>query len=1204
MQQGTPPGALPPGTQLTVGSHKAVVKSYISEGGFAHVYVVEITPSDLEGNVACLKRVMVPDKVHLNLLRAEVEAMQRVKGHPNIVRYIDSHAKRSDTGSGYEVFVLMEYCSRHGLIDFMNTRLREQLTESEILKIMYDVTSGLACLHYLKPPLVHRDLKIENILISGDGTYKLCDFGSASPILRPPRNSTEFAILDEDIQRYTTAQYRAPEMVDIYKGFPIDEKSDIWALGVFLYKLCYYTTPFEREGQLAILNARYTFPPKPAYSDRLKRIIVATLQPDPRNRPNVYQVLKEVCSMRGVEVPIKDIYTHPTAGGYVEGVAVGTTPPPTTTLQVPHQQQQQQQQQQMISGGPNMTPVEPTSALVRSQPQAPKERPVPEVTPMYRGRPPKREVAASTGGLAPPPGAQGVPSRSPSKSPVFSDPFEMLDTGKNTPGGGGEPQRPATLDFDLDNYDVESRFPTIEELTRDLKLHSLDYSEPSQPAERTSAETSVAARKDAFEERLLIDTGSGQPSSAPVEGASPVSSVQRVETAPAASSRTPVDRFSPAVYPAAAAAPSAPTDKASPVSASVARFETPADNSSPTVSAQPEMQPDLEFALPRPVKRARPPATMAGSAVTPVQQVPQVQQAPQVQRSSRAPQIPQRPSTQSQSKANVPTKTIDLDAGRGVGMEPAAIAPAKPTATGPSPPPPAVKPQYLSDQSKKSMQAVQQALSGMDRDKPLPAPPRKPSDSSSARSSFEAERPGERSAPGRYGTVPRRPPPGEGVPRSRPRPVSMYSSRDHESDRYFGFDPAEEYRDEDNRRQPNVMDSIPVDDREQLQRILTGLSQHSNSDVLQRDNHIDSNVDFLKLLDHENTGRSRTSSRNHHRKPSRSSQFLAATGPGASGGPVGHPDDGQGPISRSASASSHRHSKRASMSSLKGLFIGDSTSKRPGAEASVPSSRSTSDSLAMPPPPTTRKLSGGTGPSDSISARTSLDSSRLRPSAASISTAAKRRSIVGRFSYSTDNLGEFAVADDLSGSGSSSGSGDSSTVEGDDSNSHHSHGLHSIKSRLKRHSSRSSSIHSRIQMLMNRKQSPPRRTAHGYGKYTDDGQPDEPEPRTSVSSAPAVVVTRPRADPWRKQQPQPPQTPTAQASPEPESATDKIRAGGDPSSQHHQRQLSTVSSASSTSSSGKRVPPRPQKPAHLQSPRGKKSAPDTFEVPLARQQLR
>lgn len=63
---------------------------------------------------------------------------------------------------------------------------------------------------------------------------------------------------------------RAPEMIDPYSRQVIDEKSDVWALGVLLYKLCYYTTPFEDKGALAILNCTYNIPTYPVYTQRLK----------------------------------------------------------------------------------------------------------------------------------------------------------------------------------------------------------------------------------------------------------------------------------------------------------------------------------------------------------------------------------------------------------------------------------------------------------------------------------------------------------------------------------------------------------------------------------------------------------------------------------------------------------------------------------------------------------------------------------------------------------------------------------------------------------------------------------------------------------------------------------------------------------------------------------------------------------------------
>ena len=270
-----PAGTFAPGTKVQVGGHRVMIEKYLSEGGFAHVYLVRLLkPINGEGG-AVLKRVAVPDKEALASMRTEVETMKKLKGHRQIVTYIDSHASQLK-GGGYEVFLLMEYCNGGGLIDFMNTRLKTRLTEPEILKIFSDVAQGVACMHYLKPPLLHRDLKVENVLSSSTNSsrmYKLCDFGSTAPPRPAATNAAEGRLIEEDVQKHTTLQYRSPEMIDVYRKQPIDEKSDIWALGVLLYKLCYYTTPFEEQGQMAILNASFKFPNYPSFSDRTKKLI-------------------------------------------------------------------------------------------------------------------------------------------------------------------------------------------------------------------------------------------------------------------------------------------------------------------------------------------------------------------------------------------------------------------------------------------------------------------------------------------------------------------------------------------------------------------------------------------------------------------------------------------------------------------------------------------------------------------------------------------------------------------------------------------------------------------------------------------------------------------------------------------------------------------------------------------------------------------
>ncbi|GAA5884718.1 hypothetical protein JCM6882_005366 [Rhodosporidiobolus microsporus] len=314
------PGTLPPGTVVNVGDYRVVVERFLSEGGFAHVYLATSSvPLPVGSPTATtkhvLKRMVVPDKRGVEEVGREVDVMRQLKNHPKIVNMIEASVADlpggMDGSKGYEIYILMEWCPGGGIIDMMNTRLQNRLTESEILKIFSDVVEAVAHMHYQSPPLIHRDLKVENILLTPPNTYKLCDFGSTTRPL--PREKVPTAVegiqrVEMEINKTTTLQYRAPELVDVWgrKGF--DEKIDIWALGVFLYKLCYYTTPFEEHGPLAILNAQYKFPPYPAYSPSIRSLVSSMLQERASNRPNIYQVHEMVCRLRGAPVRLENKY--------------------------------------------------------------------------------------------------------------------------------------------------------------------------------------------------------------------------------------------------------------------------------------------------------------------------------------------------------------------------------------------------------------------------------------------------------------------------------------------------------------------------------------------------------------------------------------------------------------------------------------------------------------------------------------------------------------------------------------------------------------------------------------------------------------------------------------------------------------------------------------------------------------------------------
>ncbi|KAJ3043994.1 hypothetical protein HDV00_003522 [Rhizophlyctis rosea] len=179
-------------------------------------------------------------------------------------------------------------------------------------------------MHYQSPPIIHRDVKVENVLISASGAYKLCDFGSATTAaVQPgaPLSAQEIHSLEEEIGKFTTLQYRSPELCDLYQKRGMTEKVDMWALGVLLFKICFFTTPFEETGKLAILNVRYTMPTYPSYSRELLSIIA--LCANYAVYPAIYQIrqlsateLRRICHNHHIPFYDSDVHWEHVQAGY------------------------------------------------------------------------------------------------------------------------------------------------------------------------------------------------------------------------------------------------------------------------------------------------------------------------------------------------------------------------------------------------------------------------------------------------------------------------------------------------------------------------------------------------------------------------------------------------------------------------------------------------------------------------------------------------------------------------------------------------------------------------------------------------------------------------------------------------------------------------------------------------------------------------
>lgn len=293
------------GRVFTIGRYQVTVEEIVAEGGFAIVFLVRTH----QGVRCALKRMYVNNEHDLQVCKLEIQIMKDLVGNKHIVGFLDSSIAAVGAGDVWEVLILMDFCRGGQVVNLMNQRLQTGFTEAEVLQIFCDTCEAVAHLHHCKTPIIHRDLKVENILLHDRGHYVLCDFGSATNRFQNPQTEGVPAI-EEEIKKYTTLSYRAPEMVNLYGGMVITTKADIWAMGCLLYKLCYFTLPFG-ESQVAICDGSFTIPDNSRYSQDMHCLIRYMLEPDPDKRPDIYQISYFAFKLARRECPVPNVNNSP-----------------------------------------------------------------------------------------------------------------------------------------------------------------------------------------------------------------------------------------------------------------------------------------------------------------------------------------------------------------------------------------------------------------------------------------------------------------------------------------------------------------------------------------------------------------------------------------------------------------------------------------------------------------------------------------------------------------------------------------------------------------------------------------------------------------------------------------------------------------------------------------------------------------------------
>lgn len=161
----------------------------------------------------------------------EAKAAGRLN-HPNIVTIYDVGK------SGDIAYIAMEYLQGRELRDIMNDA--GLLPVSNVLDIVAQVASGLAYAH--EHDIIHRDVKPSNIMVIRDGHVKITDFGIARMASSAIRTQTGMVL--------GSPKYMSPEQV---MGKEIDQRSDIFSLGVMLYEMLTGQAPFNGDNVNAIM---------------------------------------------------------------------------------------------------------------------------------------------------------------------------------------------------------------------------------------------------------------------------------------------------------------------------------------------------------------------------------------------------------------------------------------------------------------------------------------------------------------------------------------------------------------------------------------------------------------------------------------------------------------------------------------------------------------------------------------------------------------------------------------------------------------------------------------------------------------------------------------------------------------------------------------------------------------------------------------
>lgn len=260
-----------------VGSRRQFkVVKFIGKGSFGSVYRVRRLSDGLD---YAMKQINVTQMNSQERKKAinEIRILASVASCPYLVRFYEAFLE-NDT-----LYIVTDYAAQGDLLSQIKRhyKRRTHFPERQCWSYLIQLCIGMQYLHRHK--ILHRDLKSANIFVTDDGVLKIGDFG-ISKLLRPPEMFAKTQI--------GSPYYVSPEM---WKNKPYNSKTDMWAIGCFLYELVALHPPFQANSldKLAARIMAGQYEPLPRHcSPELAAIIRRLLIVDTKQRPSCTDLLQ------------------------------------------------------------------------------------------------------------------------------------------------------------------------------------------------------------------------------------------------------------------------------------------------------------------------------------------------------------------------------------------------------------------------------------------------------------------------------------------------------------------------------------------------------------------------------------------------------------------------------------------------------------------------------------------------------------------------------------------------------------------------------------------------------------------------------------------------------------------------------------------------------------------------------------------------